>query len=128
MSESLEDYALTRKINRKGSIQKIGIVGAGEMGQEICRIVSQFGMDAIFLDISEEKVKSIYENIVQQLDDEINRWGLTSSEKKVILSRIKGTTDYNDLADCDILLESVNSKKPGAILSLEKMFSGGLRQ
>jgi 3-hydroxybutyryl-CoA dehydrogenase len=120
MVESLEDYALTRKIQRKGTIQKIGIVGCGEMGQEICRIVSQFGMDVIFLDVSEEKVKHIFENIQQQLDDEINRWGLTQGDKKVILSRIKGTTDYNDLATCDIILESVNSKKPGSNLEIRK--------
>jgi 3-hydroxybutyryl-CoA dehydrogenase len=120
MSESLEDYALTRKIHRKGGIQKVGIVGCGTMGQEICRIVSQYGMDATFLDISEEKVQLIYDLIVQQLEDEINRWGLTSSEKKAILSRIKGSTDYNDLADCDIVIESVNSKKSGSNLELRK--------
>jgi 3-hydroxybutyryl-CoA dehydrogenase len=120
MAESLEDYALTRKIQRKGTIQKIGIVGCGEMGQEICRIVSQFGMDVVFLDVSEEKVKMIYDHIVQQLDDEINGWGLTESDKKAILSRIKGTTDYNDLASCEIILESVNSKKPGSNLEVRK--------
>jgi 3-hydroxybutyryl-CoA dehydrogenase len=120
MSEALEDYALTRKVHKKGTIQKIGIVGCGEMGQEICRILSQFGMEVLYLDISEEKVKMIYESIVQQLDDEINRWGLTSSDKKVILSRIKGSTDYNELSDCEIILESVNSKKPGSNLELRK--------
>jgi len=120
MTESLEDYALTRKIQRKGTIQKIGIVGCGEMGQEICRIVSQFGMEAIYLDISGEKVKIIYERIVNQLEDEINRWGLTESDKKAILSRIKGTTDYNDLSECDFILESVNSKKPGSNLEIRK--------
>ena len=120
MSEALEDYALTRKVHKKGTIQKIGIVGCGEMGQEICRILSQFGLEVLYLDISEEKVKMIYESIVQQLDDEINRWGLTSSDKKVILSRIKGSTDYNELSDCEIILESVNSKKPGSNLELRK--------
>jgi 3-hydroxybutyryl-CoA dehydrogenase len=120
MAESLEDYALTRKIQRKGGIQKVGVVGCGQMGQEICRIISQFGMDAIFLDISEEKVKIIYENIKQQLDDEINGWGLTQGDKKAILSRIKGTIDYNDLAECDIILESVNTKKPGSNLDTRK--------
>ena len=120
MAESLEDYALTRKIQKKGSLQKIGVVGCGEMGQEICRIVSQYGMDAIFIDVSEEKVKIIYENIVQQLDDAINGWGLTQSDKNVILSRIKGTTDYSELAECDLILETVNSRKHGSNLELRK--------
>jgi 3-hydroxybutyryl-CoA dehydrogenase len=120
MSELLEDYALTRKIQKKGSIQKVGIVGCGTMGQEICRIISQFGMDVIFLDVSEEKVLSIYANINKQLDDEINRWGLTQSDKKAILSRIKGSTDYNELAGCDLILESVNARVPGSNLELRK--------
>jgi 3-hydroxybutyryl-CoA dehydrogenase len=120
MAELLEDYALTQKIQKKGSIQKVGIIGCGQMGQEICRIVSKFGMDAVFMDISEEKVKLIYEKIRQQLDDEVNQWGLTEGDKKAIMSRIKGTTDYNDLADCDLVLESVNSKNPGSNLDLRK--------
>jgi 3-hydroxybutyryl-CoA dehydrogenase len=120
MAELLEDYALTRKIQKKGSIHKIGVVGCGEMGQEICRIVSQFGMDAVFLDISEEKVNVIYEKIKQQLNDEVNQWGLTEGDKKAIMSRIKGSTDYNVLADCDLVLESVNSKNPGSNLELRK--------
>lgn len=120
MAELLEDYALTRKIQKKGSIQKVGIVGCGTMGQEICRIISQFGMEVVFLDVSEEKVNSIHNNINKQLDDEINRWGLTQSEKKAILSRIKGSIDYNDLSDCDLILESVNSRIPGSNLELRK--------
>lgn len=120
MAELLEDYALTRKIQKKGSIQKVGIIGCGQMGQEICRIVSQFGMDVVFMDISEEKVKLIYQRIQQQLDDEVNQWGLTEGDKKAIMSRIKGTTDYNDLADCNLVLESVNSKNPGSNLDLRK--------
>jgi 3-hydroxybutyryl-CoA dehydrogenase len=120
MAELLEDYALTRKIQKKGSIQKVGIIGCGQMGQEICRIVSKFGMDVVFMDISEEKVKLIYEKIIQQLDDEVNQWGLTEGDKKAIMSRIKGTTDYNDLANCDLVLESVNSKNPGSNLDLRK--------
>lgn len=120
MSELLEDYALTRKIQKKGSIQKVGIVGCGTMGQEICRIISHFGMEVIFLDVSEEKVLSIHANINKQLDDEINRWGLTQGDKKAILSRIKGSTDYNELAGCDLILESVNSRLSGSNLELRK--------
>jgi 3-hydroxybutyryl-CoA dehydrogenase len=120
MSETLEDYALSRKIQRKGSIQKAGVVGCGTMGQEIVRHIAQNGMDVVFLDVSEEKVKEIISHISAQLDEDINQWGLTLGDKKAILSRIKGTIDYNDLANCDIVLESVNSKKLGSNLELRK--------
>jgi 3-hydroxybutyryl-CoA dehydrogenase len=120
MAESLDDYALTRKIQRKGSIQKVGVVGCGTMGQEVVRLISKCGMEVTFLDISDDKVQEIYSLIEQQLDDEINRWGLTQGDKKAIMSRIKGTTDYNMLADSDIVLEFVNSRKMGSNLELRK--------
>ncbi len=118
--ESLEDYALTRKIQKKDTIHKVAIVGCGRMGQEICQIVSQFGMDTIFLDVSEERVKEIYESIQKQLNEEVNQWALTQSDKRAIMSRIRGTTDYNDLADCDLVIESVNTRKRGSNLELRK--------
>jgi 3-hydroxybutyryl-CoA dehydrogenase len=118
--ESLEDYALTRKIQKKDEIHTIGIVGCGRMGQEICRIICQSGMNVIFLDVSEEKIHEIYESIKRQLDDIENQWGLTQSDKRAILTRMRGTIDYNDLTDCDLIIESVNSRSSGNNLELRK--------
>ena len=47
-----------------------------------------------------------------QLDEIINRWGLTEGDKRVILSRIKGTTDYNMICDCDLIIETISSNNP----------------
>src|SRR5450631_4194046 len=113
MSEILEDYALHEKLQRKGTLQKVGIIGCGSVGQEITRIVSQAGLDVVFIDVSEERVMEIFLNINQQLDEIIDRWGLTESEKRAILSRIKGSIDYNDLADCNLVMETISSNKPG---------------
>jgi len=120
MSEVLEDYALHEKLQRKGSLQKVGIIGCGSVGQEITRIVSKAGLDVVFLDTSEERVLEIFLSINQQLDEIIDRWGLTESEKRAILSRIKGSTDYNDLRDCDLVMETISSNKPGTSIELRK--------
>lgn len=120
MSESLEEYALTRKITKKDAIHKVGIVGCGQMGQEISRIISKFGMDVVFLEISEEKVQQTINSIISQLDDEVNHWGLTLNEKKIILNRITGTTDYNKLSDCDLVIEAVNSRTTTSDIQLTR--------
>lgn len=120
MSEALEDYALHEKLQRKGSLQKVGIVGCGSVGQEITRIVSQAGLDVVFIDVSEERVLEIFLSINQHLDEIIGRWGLTESEKRAILSRIKGSTDYNDLRDCNLVMETISSNKPGTSIELRK--------
>jgi 3-hydroxybutyryl-CoA dehydrogenase len=120
MSEVLEDYALHEKLPRKGSVQKVGIIGCGSVGQEISRIVSKAGIDVVFIDISEERVREIFLSINQQLDEVIDRWGLTESEKRAILSRIKGSTDYNELRDCNLVMETISSNKPGSSIELRK--------
>ncbi|MCO5261899.1 MAG: 3-hydroxyacyl-CoA dehydrogenase family protein [Lentimicrobium sp.] len=120
MSERLEDFSLGKSMQPKGSIQKVGVVGCGTMGQEISVLISQSGIEVAFIDISDERIAEVFRRIEQQLDDRISKWGLTGSEKKLILSRIKGSTDYSTLADCDIVFETVNSKKKGTSLDLRQ--------
>ncbi|MBK9356645.1 MAG: 3-hydroxyacyl-CoA dehydrogenase family protein [Bacteroidales bacterium] len=120
MSERLEDFSLGKSMNSKGSIQKVGVVGCGTMGQEISVLISQSGIDVIFIDISADRIAEVLKRIEAQLDDRISKWGLTGSEKKLILSRIKGSTDYSELADCEIVFETVNSKKKGTSLELRQ--------
>lgn len=120
MVERLEDFSLSKTMLNKGALQKVGIVGCGSMGQEIAKNISQHGFDLVFVDIDEVSVAAALAGITKLLDDEIMKWGMTQSEKRLILSRIKGTTEYKDLADCDIVLETINSKKPGTSIELRK--------
>jgi 3-hydroxybutyryl-CoA dehydrogenase len=109
----LEDFALVKKPKTDGTISKVGVVGCGSMGQEIVRNISQHGFDVQYVDIDEHVVKESRVCIEKALDKKIASWGLTESEKKVIMNRIKGSTDYQSLHDCDIVIEAINSKKKG---------------
>ncbi|KAF0131374.1 MAG: 3-hydroxybutyryl-CoA dehydrogenase [Bacteroidetes bacterium] len=120
MSETLEDFSLGKRPKTKGMIHKVGVVGCGAVGQEITRTVSEYGIDVIFLDLTEERVQDAIVQISAQLDETINHWGLTPGEKRAILSRIKGTTEYSDLADCDLVVESISSRKKGTSLEIRK--------
>lgn len=121
MKERLEDFSLSKNMKpTKSMLQKVGIVGCGTMGQEVARLVSKAGIEVHFVDVSEEQVKIIMQEISDALDDVISHWGLTQSEKKAIMSRISGSADFKDLADCDIIIETVNSKKPGTNLEIRK--------
>ncbi len=120
MSDRLEDFSLGKSMQSKGTIQKVGIVGCGTMGQELSVLISQSGIEVAFIDISEERVADVMLRIEAMLDDRISRWGLTGSEKKLIMSRISGSTDYQTVADCDIVFETVNSKKKGTSLELRQ--------
>jgi 3-hydroxybutyryl-CoA dehydrogenase len=90
------------------------------MGQEIAKTISQHGFDVVCLDVDEQHVKEGIEGITRLLDTEIRHWGMTNGEKRLILSRITGSVDYQQLADCDIVLEVINSRKSGTSLQLRK--------
>jgi len=122
MAEHLEDYALNTDVQtvKKGSIQKVGIVGCGVAGQEIARVISQNGIEVVFIDLTDERVKEIMDDIGKQIDEVISKWGLTKSDKRAILSRIHGSTDYKDISDCDIVIETINTQAPGANKEIRK--------
>lgn len=109
VKERLEDYALSKDSKPKTLFSKVGIVGAGSVGQNIARMVSSRGLDVVFLELSQQKIEKAFTEIALELDRMIQRWGMTNSEKLGILSRIKGTTDYNDFNGCDIVIEAIKS-------------------
>ena len=111
MIELLEDYALNKSMQSKTGNIKAGLVGCGSMGQEIAILISKSGIDITFIEITEEKVQEALTHIGDQLNDIISHWGMTSGDKRAILSRIKGSTDFTDLADCNVVIEAINTKK-----------------
>lgn len=108
-TERLEDYGLSKDNKPKTLFSKVGIVGAGSVGQNIARMISSKGLDVVILEISQEKIDQAYEELSKELDRMIERWGMTNSEKLGILSRIKGTLDYNSFKGCDIVIEAIKS-------------------
>jgi 3-hydroxybutyryl-CoA dehydrogenase len=87
--------------------RSVGIVGAGVGGKSIAQMVVQSGIDVLILEISEERALAAREELSAALDREIAKWGLTESEKKAILSRIRFLTDPALLRGVDLAIESV---------------------
>jgi 3-hydroxybutyryl-CoA dehydrogenase len=112
MAESLEKFALSKKIAKQGLIHKVGLIGCGDLGQEVARIISQAGIEVVFIEVNEQRTIECGRLIEMQIDEIINRWGLTQGDKRIILSRIKGTTDYDLIRNCDLIIEAISSNNP----------------
>lgn len=83
------------------------LFGSGTMGQGLAHTIAKAGCEVIMIDSSEERLTAAQEKIGQALDAEIARWGLTSSEKKAILSRITISTDISQASKADLVIESI---------------------
>ncbi|MBN1865747.1 3-hydroxybutyryl-CoA dehydrogenase [Candidatus Sumerlaeota bacterium] len=99
-------------------LKTIGVVGAGTAGKSIIRSLAGSGMDVVFCEIDEQKVEDALREISESLDQEIARWGVTANEKRLILSRVKGTTDMRDMAGAQVVIEVT----PGDIEEKQLLF------
>jgi 3-hydroxybutyryl-CoA dehydrogenase len=111
--EPIEEFGLSKKGKSTSLFSKVGIVGCGLIGQNLARVASYYGLDVVFIEVSEEKIEEAFSGIIQMLDHRIEHWGLTESEKRAMLSRIEGSTDMNRLAGCDIVVEAIRPVNRG---------------
>ena len=88
-------------------IKKIGVIGAGAMGNGIAQMASQVGYEVILRDIKEEFVERGMKNIDRFLSKSVEKGKIESAQKDAILGRIKGTTEMSDLKDVDFVIEAV---------------------
>lgn len=116
--ESISNYALSKENRPKAVFSKVGIVGCGTVGQNLARLISSKGIEVVFIEISQERIDNAFNRITDDLDKMIDRWGMTSSEKRAVLSRIEGTMDCTKLNDCEIVFESVRTKSKVADVEL----------
>ena len=105
--EDLQSPLLSK---RKGeeAFQTVGVIGLGVMGQGIAETVAGAGIEVIGVEKAAAPLKAGLDGIGRAMDHEIKRWGKTPSEKKAVLSRVRGTTDLAVLKECDIIIEAVD--------------------
>jgi len=77
------------------------------MGRGIAEMVAMKGYDAILVDRSEELAEAARKAIDLSLTRQLEKWAITEAEKKVATGRIQFTSDITQLADADIVIESV---------------------
>jgi 3-hydroxybutyryl-CoA dehydrogenase len=88
-------------------LHRVAIIGGGMMGRSLATKVAQEGINVYIKEISPEALETARTRLDRSLEHEIARFGLTKSEKKAILSRIKWVTDFDCATDCDLALEAV---------------------
>ncbi len=113
IKESIENYGLSKNDKKKSLFSKIGVVGCGRDGRYIVNLTALSGIEVVFIEVSEDKIQEALNNIEQSLDTKIDNWGLTQSEKRSTMGRISGSLDYNDLKDCDFVIECIRYEANG---------------
>ncbi len=89
-------------------IESVGLVGGGIMGRGLAQTLSTHGLNVIIVEKDERRAQLCLDGLSDNMNREIERWAMTSGEKKAILSRIKVTTDIHEIGHTDIVMEVVD--------------------
>ena len=88
-------------------ISKIGIVGAGQMGNGIAHVAAQAGYDVILQDLDETLVAKGLATIGKNLQRGVDKGRMTPEEKEAVLARIEGDIDLKAMSGCQLVVEAV---------------------
>jgi 3-hydroxybutyryl-CoA dehydrogenase len=91
-------------------IRKLGVIGAGTMGNGIAHVFARGGYPVMLCDVEQRFLDRALETIGKNLDREVARNKLSTEEKAAILRRIEPALDRAKLADCDIVVEAAPEK------------------
>jgi 3-hydroxybutyryl-CoA dehydrogenase len=89
------------------AIQKVGVLGCGLMGSGIAKVAAMGGYPTIVKEVGDEFLKKGMAGIEKSLGKFVEKGTLTVEQRSQTLSRLKGTTKFEDLSDCDIVIEAI---------------------
>ena len=88
------------------TIKKVGVVGAGQMGNGIAHVAAAAGLSVVMRDLDDRLVGRGLDTIAKNLQRGVDKGKMTAGEKDAVLGRIAGTTKLDDLAACDLVVEA----------------------
>ncbi len=91
-------------------IQRVGVVGAGTMGNGIAHVFARSGYNVVLCDVEQRFLDRALETVTKNLEREVAKNRITAEAKAGALSRIRPVTDRGELSDCDFVIEAATEK------------------
>jgi len=90
------------------TIEKVSIIGAGVMGMGIAQALAQQGFEVAVCDLERSIIERSLERTRKNLESLVNREKITAQEAEEIISRIKQTTNVEDISAADLIIEAAS--------------------
>jgi 3-hydroxybutyryl-CoA dehydrogenase len=91
-------------------IQRVGVVGAGTMGNGIAHVFARSGYNVVLCDVEQRFLDRALQTVTKNLDREVAKNKITAEAKAGSLSRIRPVTDRGELSGCDFVIEAATEK------------------
>jgi len=91
-------------------IRKVGVIGAGTMGNGIAHVFAKGGYDVTLVEVEQRFLDRGLDTISKNLEREVSKNKLTAEGKAAAFGRIRGSLSRKDLAPCDFVIEAATEK------------------
>ena len=91
-------------------IRRVGVVGAGTMGNGIAHVFARSGFPVVMCDVEQRFLERGLATITKNLEREVAKNKITAEEKQSALKKIEPVIDRSKLADCDFIVEAATEK------------------
>ncbi|MEK6774022.1 MAG: 3-hydroxybutyryl-CoA dehydrogenase [Bdellovibrionota bacterium] len=88
------------------NIKKIGVIGAGQMGNGIAQVAAQFGYSVVLTDVAAPSLEKAMQVIAGSCDRLVKKAVMTEDQKAELLKRIQTSTSLAELKSCDVIVEA----------------------
>ena len=88
-------------------IKKVGVLGCGLMGSGIAQTAASAGFETTVREVSEELLQKGFAAIEKSLERFAEKGTISAEQQKQTRDRLFGTTSFDDLVDCDIIIEAI---------------------
>jgi len=92
------------------NMQRVGVIGAGTMGNGIAHVMARCGFDVLLCDVEQRFLDRGLATIAKNLDREVAKSKITADDKAATLGRIAPTVDRAKVAECDLVVEAATEK------------------
>jgi 3-hydroxybutyryl-CoA dehydrogenase len=92
-------------------IEKLGVIGAGAMGNGIAHVAAQAGLQVVLQDVAQAALDKAAATIAKNMDRQVQKGTLTAADRDAAIARIARTTDINAFAGCDLVIEAATENE-----------------
>lgn len=93
------------------AMEKIGVIGAGQMGSGIAHVAALAGLGVTMLDVKQDALEKALAGIAKNMDRQVQKGGVTAEARDAALARIATATDYAAFKDADIVIEAATERE-----------------
>ena len=93
------------------AINKLGVIGAGLMGNGIAHVAALSGIPVVLMDVQQQALDRALATMAKNMDRQVSKGSVSSADRDAALARIVTATDNSAFADCDMVIEAATENE-----------------